>query len=351
MSAKEIFVGEDKLKTSGGEISGEIIKKGDEEFYKISNYDKMEPFLVSLASSSDHWLYISSLGGLTAGRKNADNALFPYVTDDKLHDNSEFTGAKTIILVEGEKGAKLWEPFSNRFDGVYSIKRNIYKNISSTKILFEEINNDLKLVFRYGWTTGDRFGFVKFSEIKNISSIEQKVNILDGIENILPADVINALQSGYSTLVNGYKKNELIEESGVGVFSLSSIPSDRAQPSESLRATTVFSCGVDVKSRLLSSTQLDNFRRGEDITEEKSIKGRKAAYFIQSEIQLEQSENKEWYIVSEINQNTGDVIDLNETVRSGSVFNEVKNDIEENRNNLIKLIAKADGLQLTSNKR
>ena len=37
--------------------------------YKISNVDRMDPFLMSLTSSDNHWMFISSNGALTAGRK------------------------------------------------------------------------------------------------------------------------------------------------------------------------------------------------------------------------------------------------------------------------------------------
>ena len=43
------------------------------------------------------------------------------------------------------------------------------------------------------------------------------------------------------------KKMNLLQDLGIGIFSLSSIPSDKAEPSESLKATTVWSTGVAVR--------------------------------------------------------------------------------------------------------
>ncbi len=48
-----------------------------ERFYRIGNYDRMPPFFMSIASDTDLWMFISSSGGLTAGRVDADGALFP----------------------------------------------------------------------------------------------------------------------------------------------------------------------------------------------------------------------------------------------------------------------------------
>ena len=46
------------------------------------------------------WMFISSNGGLTAGRKNSEFALFPYYTDDKVTESSDSTGSKTIFQVQ-----------------------------------------------------------------------------------------------------------------------------------------------------------------------------------------------------------------------------------------------------------
>ena len=80
-------------------VRGEFVLIENEKYYQIRNYDAMQPFFISLASDSNHWMYISSTGGLSAGRKNPDMALFPYYTDDKISESSEITGSKTILQI------------------------------------------------------------------------------------------------------------------------------------------------------------------------------------------------------------------------------------------------------------
>ena len=70
-----------------------------EPFYKISNNNQMRPFFMSIVSDSNHWMFIASNGGLTAGRKNAEFSLFPYYTDDKIIESTEVTGSKSIFKV------------------------------------------------------------------------------------------------------------------------------------------------------------------------------------------------------------------------------------------------------------
>ena len=81
--------------------------------YKIKNVDQMEPFLMSLTSSDNHWMFISSNGALTAGREKADCALFPYVTDNLIHNSLNTTGPKTKIEIY-KKDTKIdtWSPLS-----------------------------------------------------------------------------------------------------------------------------------------------------------------------------------------------------------------------------------------------
>ena len=72
----------------------------DEEiYYQISNNDAMRPFFISIVSDSNHWMFISSNGGLSAGRKNSEYALFPYYTDDKITESADITGNKSIFKV------------------------------------------------------------------------------------------------------------------------------------------------------------------------------------------------------------------------------------------------------------
>jgi hypothetical protein len=157
----------------------EIVTLEGEKYYKIANHDRMRPFFMSIVSDSNHWLFISSNGGLSAGRKNAEFALFPYYTDDKITEFADITGSKTIFQVRFDNKTLVWEPFSERFNEQYNLTRNLYKNFYGNKIIFEEIHNDLQLTFRYQWNSSNLFGFVKKSEIINHSKTDYTITVLD----------------------------------------------------------------------------------------------------------------------------------------------------------------------------
>lgn len=346
MKRKKIYLGDTYLDCNEPQVKGGFVEMDGEKFYKITNYHQMPDFFMTIVSDSDHWNYISSNGSLSAGRKDRNNALFPYYTDDKIHDYYDRTGSKTVIFVSEARRSYLWEPFSKEYSSVYKIERNLYKSIYGNKLIFEEINEDLEISFQYGWYSSELYGFVKKSTLTNKSSKTLKVEILDGLRNILPHGVFYEFQNEYSNLLDGYKKNELIEETGLGLFMLSSIPVDRAEPSESLNATTVWSQGLTGSKILISSNQLEDFKCGLPVQTETDVKAARGAYFVHAELDLKQNQARDWMFVAEINQNTTDVANLNKFLKGQVNHTKLVNaDIKKGTTNLIKIVAGADGLQ------
>ena len=58
-----IHIGNTIQQHPDGKVTGEFVTMLDDTFYKIKNYDGMAPFFMSIVSSSNHWLFISSTGG------------------------------------------------------------------------------------------------------------------------------------------------------------------------------------------------------------------------------------------------------------------------------------------------
>lgn len=325
------------------------VKLGNEDFYKILDSDFMRPFFMSIVSDSNHWMFILSNGGLTAGRKNAEYALFPYYTDDKITESAEITGSKSIFRIHSDDKTFVWEPFSERMFGVYKVSRNLYKSVYSNKIIFEEINHDLELCFMYEWNTSDAFGFVKKSTLINQAKEKRSITILDGIQNIVPYGVGSELQRNVSNLTDAYKRSELQKDCGIGIFALSAIIVDKAEPSEALKANIVWSLGFDKPKHLLSSPQLKNFRSNRDIYEETDVKGEKGAYFIYDEIELSPNAEKDWMIIANVNQNHSAICSLSETIKNTKdLIQFIEKDIDSGTQNLVELNASADALQFTA---
>lgn len=333
------------------ETTIDFLKINGEGYYKISNSDSMRPFFMSIVSDSNHWMFISSNGALTAGRKNAEFALFPYYTDDKITESSEITGSKSIFLVKQYNETRIWEPFSSRYEGLYKVTRNLYKNQYGNKVMFEEVNHDLQLTFRYQWSSSNRFGFIKKSTIINHNESSISISFIDGIQNIMPYGVSSDLQNQSSNLVDAYKRNELEEKTGLGIFALSAIIVDKAEPSEALKANIAWSVGLNNPKYLLSSLQLNAFRKQKPINQEVDIKAEKGAYFLNDTIELNPNEEKQWHIIANVNQNHSEIEALSKNILDNkNLIQEVEDDIYLGTQRLIVLNGSSDGIQLTNDK-
>jgi hypothetical protein len=171
----------------GTEITGEFVRVDGREYYSINNYDRLPPFFMTLVSPSDHWLFVSSTGGLTLGRINADHALLPYDTVDKIHENIAHTGPITLLrILGGSAGAgALWQPLDLQAQGAH-IDRRLSKHVLGTSLLFEEVHRGHGLAFSSSWETSDRYGFVRRCRVTNQSKEPVELELLDGLRNLRP---------------------------------------------------------------------------------------------------------------------------------------------------------------------
>ena len=339
-------IGSQVANFSEKKIEGTYVTINNERFYKIENSDAMRPFFMSVVSDSNHWMFISSNGGLTAGRKDAESSLFPYYTDDKITESTAITGPKSIFHIHKNGETYLWEPFADSFAGIYNTQRNLYKNTLGNKIIFEEINHDLNVAFQYEWNSSNEFGFVRKSKLSNLSEEKVEITLLDGIQNILPYGVQTTMQNTRSNLVDAYKKNELEADSGIGIYSLSSVIVDKAEPSEALKSTLVWSLGLDNANILVSSLQLANFRRGINVETETDVRAEKGAYLLHTKLELEAQVSKEWLLVANVNQDAGAVAALKNALKNQAELEKsVLSDVELGSANLEEIAGAADGFQ------
>ncbi|MEM9385620.1 MAG: hypothetical protein AAGA68_11210 [Pseudomonadota bacterium] len=330
--------------------AGAFVEITGERYYAITDVDHMAPFFVSVISSTDHWLFVSSTGGLTAGRVSPDTALFPYVTVDRIHESLPHTGPKTIIRVHRSgQTPQRWEPFNREHDGRYSTSRQLAKSLVGHKLRFEEVNHDLQLAFRYTWETSAEYGFVRRCELLNLGESTAELELLDGLANLLPAGTPRFTQTNSSNLVDAYKWTELDSSSGLALFTLYSGITDRAAPCESLKANVAYCLGVDAPTRLVSSKQLEAFRHGEPLREEDRERGIRGAYFVHQRLSLEPGASNPWCLITDLELSQGDVVNLSHALRApGALAEAVDQSVAVGGDALARIIASCDGYQGTA---
>ena len=304
--------------------------------YTIHNYDQMKPFFISLASDTDLWMYLSSTGGLTCGRRSPNEALFPYYTDDKITDGHEFTGPKTIIKVKGErikeKGESLWIPFSDMQQPVYQIRRSISKTTYGNQIEFCEENRTLGLKFSYYWAPAGKHGWVRRAELENVRKEPVRIELTDMLQNVLPAGVERKTQNEFSTLVDGYKKTELVPGTSLALFRMEAILVDRAEPSEALTCNTIYTLGLPHA----------------DYSQTES-KGVRANYVAKSWFTLQGRKRQAWYNVLDVSQDAVAVHELMHFIaRPKAAIKQIDQAIIDSIKALLDIVGKNDGFQSTN---
>ena len=332
-----------------GAASGEFVDISGERYYAIKNVDDIPPFFISVVSSSDHWLFASSTGGLSAGRVSPDTALFPYITVDKIHDSGLHTGPRTLLRIKTGGEVERWDPFNTQHDALWNVDRHLYKNTLGNKLCFAEVNHDLELEFRYTWSTSDEFGFVRTAELRNLGGRARSIEVLDGLQNILPAGTPRFTQTNSSNLVDAYKWTELDAATGLAMFTLYSGITDRAEPCESLNANVVYCFGLEDPTILLSADQLEHFRHGQAVTSESHKRGIRGSYFVNQSLEIPAESSAAWTLVANIELSQADVVALRNRLKSpADVERALSASIDDGTDALAKIMAMCDGLQETA---
>ena len=327
-------------------VEGGLVEWRKDTYYRIAAYDTMNPFFISVMSDSDLWMYVSSRGGLTAGRGNADQALFPYETVDKLHVSHGHTGPRTVIRCHGDEEIHIWQPFSDDGRFRYEIGRSIYKHLLGCEIWFEEKNLSLGLLFRYGWRPSDRYGWVRTAELVNESAKQMSLEMLDGVQNLLPAGVGTGLQDSLSSLVDAYKISECDPETKVALYRLTSNIIDRAEASEALRATVVWQAGLPEAATVLDGTKWDEFMLGEGLGPGRELHGRRGSYLLNAELTLAPGEARTWHMALDTPVDQAAVVELRNSL-DNDMGPTLEEHIELGRERLSRLLAGADAFQVS----
>lgn len=314
--------------------------------YCIPDFDELSPFLINVVSDSDLWMYVSSRGGLTAGRRSAKNALFGYETDDRLHHHHGVSGPITLLRDADARDADCWEPF-NIANASASIQRRLYKSEFGNALVLEEIDEERELAFRYAWESCDEFGFVRTATLINRSPDDLRhIEILDGLLNIQPAGVDLEMFRGSSCLSDAFKVCEVDRDTRLAVYSLSSLITDKPHPVEALYANVVWCRGLSNYRIVLNAEQLRTFRGNQPVHSESKLRGLRGAFLVNSRLELKPGQAISWQIVGDVNRTQSQVSRLRRFLLDDrSPQRAVRGALDQSNEALKKLIGSQDGLQ------
>jgi hypothetical protein len=321
--------------------------------YRIDHIDRLRPFLVSVVSDADLWMYLSSNGALTAGRNNEDRSLFPYETDDKLHQLANVSGPMTVLRVHAAGNGKtnLWRPFHGTAGP--AIDRAISKATLGNRVTFEERHHALGLTFSYTWHACDAFGWVRTCELVAdvANAVGYQIDLVDGVTNLLPAHAELGLQRASSCLLNAYSQCELDVPSNLAIYSMTSRITDKADPAEALFANVAFAAGLPGAKRWLSTDQLEAFIDGLPVADEHLITGRRPAFLVSSRFELGVGQRRRWRLAIDAHRNHVQVTALQSLLSNANdaaIDHKIDRALDAADKKLAALIAAADGQQHTA---
>ena len=313
----------------------------------IERIDEMPPFLMTLVTDSDLWLYLSSHGGLTCGRVSADLALFPYETDDRLHVSSGHTGGITLVRAGLDGRETLWRPLDPRGVPAGAV-RSLSRTLLGDRVRFQETHEPLGLRFSVEWALSDEYGVVRTCELTSLRAEPVEVDLLDGLLNVLPAGVDAPMQRSVSTLVDAYKMTELDGETSMAIFALDARISDRAEPAESLLANVVWRSGLDDAAVHLDAAAIDRFARGERLDGATLSTGQRGNYLCSAKLGLAPGASETWTMCGDVGLDQPRVVALRRALRrAGGAGEDVRRTVDESSARLERLLAMADARQLT----
>ena len=334
---------------SSERVTGGLAIVDGVECYRIDGVELMAPFLMTVVSDTDLWMFVSSAGSLTAGRIDADHALFPYETDDRLHRSAGITGPITLIArtVAGER--ELWQPFAPVVTA--GCRRSIAKSVLGNRLVFEEQRPSWGLTFRATWAPSDAYGWVRTVELchapQGPSEVGERYEVLDGLLDVMPAGVDASMEQIRSNLVDAYKRSETGPWGTLAVYSLESLITDRAEPMEALTATVVWSTGLDDADLLLDAGAVADMIAGRPTTPVPLVTGRPGAYLLRGTVAVRSTEPARWAIVADTGLDHPGVLAAVSTVGSADVPRRVEDDVADGSERLRELLAGADGFQRT----
>ena len=234
---------------------------------------------------------------------------------------------------------------------MFAVSRKIAKSTVGNCIVFCEENHTLKLRFSYLWAPAGKHGWVRRATIENLGNFDTDIEIVDGLQNVLPAGVERKTQNEFSTLVDGYKKTELV--GALALFRMEAILVDRAEPSESLRCNTVFALGMPGETHYSVSAQtLSDFRANrigllypwESFAESKGVRG---VFFAHTRFRLAKRAAQTWYNVADVSQDAVQVRHLMHFMAQKDAIEQIEAAMQQSTDTLRAIVAQNDGIQLT----
>ena len=230
------------------------------------------------------------------------------------------------------------------------VTRDLARSVSGDRIVFEERNPTMGLTVRAWWSFSDVSGFVRTVTLERDATgpRELEVEILDGLRDLVAGGAELGVMQSMSCLVNAYTRTELVNGTRLATIAMESALVDRAEPAESLRATTVWSTGLPNATISLDADAIDAFTRGDAVEETPILRGRSAAYLMHARLVLRMNEPSTWSVVADVHRSQAEVAGLRRRLTGDEdLAASLDREIAESTLAIDAILVDTDGIQRT----
>lgn len=224
----------------------------------IENYDKAKTFASFLPGIAGldgipMWSFYVNRGQCMGsfGVKDKDNTIMEFFPANVMYKNIELQGFRTFIKINGE----IHEIFSSLSKDKVHRRMIIEENI----LKIEEINHSLniKITVTYFVIPKESFaGLARRVEFENLDKLEKRIEILDGLTQIIAFGVGNSEFQGITNLIKAWFDVYNIENS-IPFYKVRATTSDSSQVGEVTKGNFYLSFSTESNGLIMPVVDMD----------------------------------------------------------------------------------------------
>ena len=205
--------------------------------FVIENYNFSKPFSnffpgIAGKYGIPMWTFYVNRGQCISsfGIKDKDHAILEFLPANRAWQLVSTHGFRTFIKIDRKGKSLFYEPFHNGFTNL-SYKINNKMSISPSELSIEEENKTLglKVTVRYFNIPNDNYsGLARIVTIKNLKFPDKKIQLLDGLAQIIPFGINNFFLKKMSRTIEAWIKVENLKKSAP-FYRLNVDPTDRPE--------------------------------------------------------------------------------------------------------------------------
>jgi hypothetical protein len=205
--------------------------------FVIENYNLAKPFAnffpgIAGKYGIPMWVFYVNRGQAIAsfGTKDKDHSILEFQPANKAWQMVSAVGFRTFIKIYSGGKTKYYEPFHNGFPNLqFNISNKMC--ISSYGLTLEETNLTLglKLKVEYFNIPNDNYaGLARIVTIENLSHANKKIQILDGLPQVVPFGTSNLFLKKLNRTIEAWMNVENLDR-GAPFYKLDVDPTDRPE--------------------------------------------------------------------------------------------------------------------------